>query len=54
MITDIERAQAAHPEVTHVVLCGGKDSLNMLLLPWRRPRSLLSRVAGGARGAAAR
>ena len=37
MIADIERVEAAHPGVPHVVLCGGKDSLNMLLLPWRAP-----------------
>lgn len=37
MIADIERVEAAHPGVPHVVLCGGKDSLNLLLLPWRSP-----------------
>ena len=42
MIADVARVEAAHPGATHVVMCGGKDSLNMLLLPWRRPVLALS------------
>ena len=34
---DVATAEAAHPGYTNVVLCGGKDSLNLLLLPWRNP-----------------
>lgn len=34
---DIARAEARHPGYTNVVLCGGKDSLNLLLLPWKNP-----------------
>lgn len=42
MIADIDRVEAAHPDADHVILCGGKDSLNMLLLPWKRPVVALS------------
>jgi hypothetical protein len=34
---DVARAEAAHPDFTNVILCGGKDSLNLLLLPWKNP-----------------
>lgn len=34
---DVARVEARLPGATHVVLCGGKDSLNLLLLPWRSP-----------------
>lgn len=34
---DVARAEAHLPDTTNVVLCGGKDSLNLLLLPWRNP-----------------
>ncbi len=33
-IADIEEKNPGH---TNVVMCGGKDSLNLLLLPWRNP-----------------
>jgi hypothetical protein len=42
MIADTELVEAAHPGVPHVILCGGKDSLNMLLLPWKAPVVALS------------
>jgi hypothetical protein len=34
---DITRAEARHAGYKNVVLCGGKDSLNLLLLPWKNP-----------------
>lgn len=34
---DIARVEANHPDYTNVILCGGKDSLNLLLLPWENP-----------------
>lgn len=34
---DVARAEARHPGFVNVVLCGGKDSLNLLLLPWKNP-----------------
>jgi hypothetical protein len=37
MKKDIARAEENNPNYTNVVLCGGKDSLNMLLLPWKNP-----------------
>ncbi len=42
MVADTRRVEAAHPTARHVILCGGKDSLNMLLLPWRTPPLALS------------
>jgi hypothetical protein len=37
MCSDIADVEAAHPGYTNVLLCGGKDSLNMTLLPWTNP-----------------
>lgn len=34
---DIARMEALHPGKTNVIMCGGKDSLNLLLLPWKNP-----------------
>lgn len=34
---DIAETCAANPGKTHVILCGGKDSLNMLLADWPAP-----------------
>jgi hypothetical protein len=34
---DIDEACAANPGKTHVILCGGKDSLNILLADWKAP-----------------
>lgn len=42
MVADAERIQDLHPGYQHAVLCGGKDSLNLLLLPWRKPPLALS------------
>ena len=42
MVSDLALVHAAHPAASHVVLCGGKDSLNLLLLPWRTPPMALS------------
>jgi hypothetical protein len=39
---DLSAAQERHPDKRHVVLCGGKDSLNLLLGPWKRPVVALS------------
>lgn len=35
--SDIARVEAARPGFTNLVLCGGRDSLNLLLLPWQNP-----------------
>lgn len=37
MVEDARIAEAATGGATNVVLCGGKDSLNLLLLPWKNP-----------------
>lgn len=34
---DVASIEAAHPGHTNVILCGGRDSLNLLLLPWTNP-----------------
>ena len=34
---DTARVEAGHPSSTNVILCGGKDSLNLLFLPWKNP-----------------
>jgi hypothetical protein len=34
---DVAAAEARHPGFTNVVLCGGRDSLTLLLLPWANP-----------------
>jgi len=34
---DVAEIERSHPGHLNVVLCGGKDSLNLLLLPWRNP-----------------
>lgn len=39
---DVASAEAHHPNLTNVVLCGGKDSLNLLLLPWKNPTLVAS------------
>lgn len=39
---DLSAGQERHPDKRHVVLCGGKDSLNLLLGPWKRPVLALS------------
>ncbi|MGA1870997.1 MAG: hypothetical protein ACMUJM_20865 [bacterium] len=32
--SDVKRIEKQHRGTTNIVLCGGKDSLNLLLLPW--------------------
>lgn len=39
---DAHAIESRHPGYTNVILCGGKDSLNLLLLPWRNPVIALS------------
>lgn len=34
---DISLIEELNPGFTNVILCGGKDSLNMLLAPWKNP-----------------
>lgn len=34
---DTASIEARHPDATNVVMCGGRDSLNLLLLPWKNP-----------------
>lgn len=34
---DVARVEARCPGFVNLVLCGGRDSLNMLLLPWQNP-----------------
>lgn len=35
--SDLARIEARQPGLTNLVLCGGRDSLNLLLLPWQNP-----------------
>ena len=35
LIEDINEFEMEHPNHTHLILVGGKDSLNLLLLPWQ-------------------
>jgi len=37
MCEDIAAIEADHSNFTNIILCGGKDSLNLTLLPWRNP-----------------
>jgi hypothetical protein len=37
MRSDLRRVEARCPGLTNLVLCGGRDSLNLLLLPWQGP-----------------
>lgn len=39
---DIASCESRHPGYANVVLCGGKDSLNLTLLPWRNPTVIAS------------
>ena len=36
MIQDTYDMEARYPDHVHAVLCGGRDSLNILLLPWKK------------------
>jgi hypothetical protein len=37
MCADISLIKAGQPEFTNILLCGGKDSLSLSLLPWKNP-----------------
>ena len=37
MCADVRDVEARHPGYANVVLCGGRDSLTLLLLPWSNP-----------------
>lgn len=39
---DVEEIEAQLPGSQNVILCGGKDSLNLLLLPWKNPTMVAS------------
>jgi hypothetical protein len=34
---DTRAIESLHPDHTNIILCGGKDSCNLLLLPWENP-----------------
>lgn len=42
LITDTKKLESTHEGFTNIVMCGGKDSLNLLLLPWENPVIALS------------
>lgn len=42
LAADVGAAERANPGCTNIVMCGGKDSLNLLLLPWRNPTFAVS------------
>lgn len=42
MQQDIEEIESRNPGKTNVILCGGKDSLNLLLLKWQHPTIVYS------------
>lgn len=42
MVADIARVETKHSGFTNFILCGGKDSLNLLLLPWQNPTVVVS------------
>ena len=37
MIKDIDIIEEKHPGKTNIIMCGGRDSMNLLLLPWKNP-----------------
>jgi hypothetical protein len=39
---DVAAREARHAGHTNAILCGGRDSLNLLLLPWKNPVLVLS------------
>ncbi len=42
MRADVAETERRFPDWTNLVMCGGKDSMNLLLLPWRNPVVVLS------------
>lgn len=37
LVEDVNHIETKNPNFTNVIMCGGKDSLNLLLLPWKNP-----------------
>ena len=42
LVADISLVESKNEGATNIILCGGKDSLNLSLLPWKNPTILLS------------
>lgn len=42
LVSDLQMVEKANPNTTNAILCGGRDSLNLLLLPWQNPVLVLS------------
>jgi hypothetical protein len=42
LIADTQMIEAKNPGKTNLVLVGGKDSMNLLLLPWKQPTKAVS------------
>lgn len=42
MVKDALEAEKQFPGYTNVIMCGGKDSLNLLLIPWKNPVLVVS------------
>ena len=42
LIKDIAIIESKNPGKTNLVMCGGRDSMNLLLLPWKNPIVALS------------
>jgi len=42
MVQDASEIERLNPGHTNVLMCGGRDSLNMLLIPWRHPVLVVS------------
>ena len=42
MIKDVASTEDLYPDHQNIVFCGGKDSLNILLIPWRKPIIVVS------------
>ncbi len=42
MVKDIELIEQKNPGKTNIIMCGGRDSMNLLLLPWKNPIIALS------------
>lgn len=42
LTADIQLAEKQNPGCTNIILCGGKDSLNLLLLPWTHHTVVMS------------
>lgn len=40
--TDAASIESTHPDHTNIILCGGRDSMNLLLLPWHNTTLVVS------------